>query len=410
MSQTAAMDRLIARAHPASPPVSARSITRGSVAVVNAALLSVMAAGALSVLGVIAISTTEPGLAMRQAVFLAAGLVAAAVVALPHYGVFRSISYLALAGVVALLVFVLLPFVPDEIVRPRNGARRWINLGVTDFQPSELAKIAFVLALANYLRFRENHRRLFGLFVPFALTMIPMGLILIEPDLGTALLFLPTLFAMLIAAGARKRHIALIIVLGLSCAPAMYPFLQPHQKDRIKAMIAQATGDTRHRDDIGFQADRAMTLVAAGQWSGVGRDTARDLIRYNALPEEHNDMIFAVITLRWGLIGAVFTVGLYLVYITGGLVTAALCREPFGRLIAVGCVSIIFAQMSINIGMTIGLLPITGMTLPFVSYGGSSLLALWLSTGLLYNIAMRRPRMLEREPFDFDDDPREVGA
>lgn len=135
MSQTAAMDRLIARAHPASPPVSARSITRGSVAVVNAALLSVMAAGALSVLGVIAISTTEPGLAMRQAVFLAAGLVAAAVVALPHYGVFRSISYLALAGVVALLVFVLLPFVPDEIVRPRNGARRWINLGVTDFQP-----------------------------------------------------------------------------------------------------------------------------------------------------------------------------------------------------------------------------------------------------------------------------------
>ncbi|MCL4211838.1 MAG: FtsW/RodA/SpoVE family cell cycle protein, partial [Phycisphaerales bacterium] len=139
-----------------------------------------------------------------------------------------------------------------------------------------------------------NHRRLFGLFVPFALTMIPMGLILIEPDLGTALLFLPTLFAMLIAAGARKRHIALIIVLGLSCAPAMYPFLQPHQKDRIKAMIAQATGDTRHRDDIGFQADRAMTLVAAGQWSGVGRDTARDLIRYNALPEEHNDMIFAV--------------------------------------------------------------------------------------------------------------------
>lgn len=410
MSQTAAIDRRIARAHPAAPPVTARSITRGSVAVVNAATLCVLAAGALSMLGVVAISTTEPGLAMRQAVFLAAGILAAAVVALPHYGVYRSVSYLALAAVVGLLVFVLLPFAPDELVRPRNGARRWINLGVTDFQPSELAKIAFVLALANYLRFRENHRRLLGLFVPFALTLIPMGLILVEPDLGTALLFLPTLFAMLIAAGARKRHIALVIALGLACAPLAYPFLQPHQKDRIKAMIAQVTGDARHKDDIGFQADRAMTLVAAGQWSGVGRDTARDLIRYNALPEEHNDMIFAVITLRWGLFGALFTIGLYLAYLAGGLLTAGLCREPFGRLVAVGCVTIIFAQMSINIGMTIGLLPITGMTLPFVSYGGSSLLALWLSTGLLFNIALRRPRMLEREPFDFEDDPREVGA
>src|SRR5262249_47254681 len=145
--------------------------------------------------------------------------------------------------VLAMLVFVMVKFVPEAIVRPRNGARRWINVGFTDFQPSELAKVAYVLCLATYLRFRSNYRNLFGLLMLLALTFIPLGLVLIEPDLGTSLLFLPTLFAMVIAAGAKIRHILIIIITGLAIAPLTYPMLKQHQKDRIDAMIAQVKGD-----------------------------------------------------------------------------------------------------------------------------------------------------------------------
>ncbi len=356
----------------------------------------------LNLLGFAAIATTEPGYASKQLVFLLMGVGAAAVIVAPKYRWFQRASYAFMLLVLALLVFVLVPQVPDAIVHPRNGARRWINLVVLDFQPSEIAKIAYVFALAAYLRYRSNHRRFFGLLIPLALTFIPMGLILIEPDLGTSLLFLPTFFAMMIAAGAKLRHIALILCIGLAAAPAMYPFLQPHQKDRIVALIYQVKGDSRFVNDIGYQGDKAMTLVGSGGLTGVGAEHARDLILYNQLPEEHNDMVFAVIACRWGLLGALTTWLLFALLALGGIVTALSSRDPFGRLVAVGIVAMILTQMIINTGMTIGLLPITGMTLPFVSYGGSSLLVAWLMIGVLFNIALRRDRYIMRESFEFD--------
>jgi len=369
--------------------------------------LCVVAAGLLSLLGVVAIGTVppepgEPDLAISHLAHLVIGLAAAVVVVIPHYRVTQKMSYPLLAVVVLMLIFVLIPWVPEAIVRPRNGARRWINIMVTDFQPSELAKIAWVLALASYLRYRENYRRVLGLLLPLAITFIPMALILVEPDLGTAMLFLPTLFAMLTAAGAKLRHLAAVIVIGLALAPAMYPLLEPHQKDRLKAMLAQVVGDDRYRNDIGFQADRAMTLVGAGQWTGVGGAHAAALVTYNALPEDHNDMIFAVVTCRWGVLGAAAVWGAFLVLCGGGLLIAAQCKDPFGRLVCVGLVTVFFSQMAINTGMTIGIMPITGMTLPFVSAGGSSLVSAWIMVGLLVNIAMRRQRYLAREAFDFD--------
>lgn len=383
----------------------ARAITPQHVVLLNPAWICVAGALLLSILGVIMIGTTEPGLAKRQLVFMLIGLLAGGMVALPHYERSRRFAYPLLLLVTMLLVFLLIPGVPEFLVRPRNGARRWINLGSSSLQlqPSELAKIAFVIALAAYLRYRENYRRLLGLLVPFVLTFIPMGLILVEPDLGTAMLFLPTLFAMLVAAGARLKHLVLIAALGLGSAPLMYPLLQNHQKDRIQAVFSQWTGDVSRADDIAFQGDRALTLIGAGGLAGVGREHARDLIVHNALPEEHNDMIFAVICNRWGLLGGLMTLGLYLMFCIGGILTAGLCREPFGRLIAVGIVALLFAQMTINIGMTVGLTPITGMTLPFVSYGGSSLVANWLMAGLLLNIALRRPRMMTRDAFEFTE-------
>lgn len=400
MSQVAASAR--------RAPAGARVIPRPRLAMMRSVgWLCILSAGLLSLLGAVAIGTVppapgEPNLAMTHVAHLVVGLMAAVLVSVPHYRLAQQVSYPLLAVVVLMLVFVLIPWVPEAIVRQRNGARRWINVVVTDIQPSELAKIAWVLALASYLRYRENYRRLPGLLLPLAITFVPMALILVEPDLGTALLFLPTLFAMLVAAGAKLRHLAMVMVVGLTIAPAMYPLLQDHQKDRIKAMLAQAVGDDRYRNDIGFQADRAMTLVGAGQWTGVGREHAAALITYNALPEEQNDMIFAVVTCRWGILGAVAVWSVFLVLCGGGLVIAAQCKDPFGRLVPVGLVAVFFSQMAINTGMTMGIMPITGMTLPFVSAGGSSLVSAWIMVGLLLNIAMRRQRYLAREAFDFD--------
>ncbi|MHC4993273.1 MAG: FtsW/RodA/SpoVE family cell cycle protein [Planctomycetota bacterium] len=380
-----------------------RSLHRPKILLRNPGWICVGSALALSLLGVVAIAgSTEPELAMRHLRFLAVGIVAATVVALPHYRWARDLSYVLMIGVLGLLVFVLIPTVPDAIVHPIKGARRWINLGVTNFQPSELAKIVYVLVLANYLRYRSSYRKLTGLLVPFLLSFVPMALILKEPDLGTALLFLPTLFAMLVAAGAKLRHLVLIIALGLASAPVMYPVLKPHQKARIKAMIAQVTGDDTFDNDIGFQGKQATMLVGAGGIVGVGRERAHDLIRFNSLPEDHNDMIFAVICCRWGVAGALLTFALFGALAVGGLLVAACCKDPFGRLAAVGLVSMLLAQMTINAGMTIGLLPITGLTLPFISYGGSSLVCTWLVVGLLLNIAMRRPLYMTRESFDYD--------
>ncbi|HJO15460.1 MAG TPA: FtsW/RodA/SpoVE family cell cycle protein, partial [Phycisphaerales bacterium] len=208
------------------------------------AWLCVMAAIGLSIIGLLAIGTTRPELVPKQVVLLGMGIVAAGLVTLPSHRLLQWISWPMLGVVALLLVFLLVPGVPDMVVRPRNGARRWINVIVMDFQPSELAKVAVVLVLATWLRFRSHHRRLRGLLPPLLIALIPMGLVLLEPDLGTAMLFLPTTLAVLVAAGARWRDMATIALLGLLGAAAMVPMLRPHQRDRIEAMWAQIQGDT----------------------------------------------------------------------------------------------------------------------------------------------------------------------
>ena len=380
-----------------------RVFGRPRIAWANAGWLCVIAAGLLSLLGVAAIMTVDPGTATRQIAFLCLGVLAATAATIVPYGALRFFTPPVLAIVIALLIFVLIPSVPESIVRPRNGARRWINLGFTDFQPSELTKLAYIAALAAYLESRRNYRRFFGLFKPLLLTFIPMGLILVEPDLGTSLLFLPVLFAMLLAAGSKLKHLILIIALGLASTPLMYPMLAPHQKQRIQALIFQMRGDDRHQAGIGYQGDKAKMLVGAGQVTGHGAAQGRALVKYNRLPEDHNDMVFAVVCIRWGFLGAIGTLGLSFMLCLGGVLIAAQSNDPFGRLIAVGIATLFFAQMAINIGMTIGLMPITGMTLPFVSYGGSSLVSLWLMIGLLLNIGLRHSQYLSLEAREFDD-------
>jgi len=365
------------------------------------AWLSLGAGLFLSLLGIAAISTTRSELAARQAAFLVIGIAAAALVALPHYRwIRRGLIGLVIVTLV-LLLFVLLPFVPESIVRARNGARAWIALGPVDFQPSELAKTVYILSLAAWLSSTQIHRTLRGFSILVLVTLVPIGLIVIEPDLGSALLFLPTMAAIAVAAGAKKRHVIASFILAGAMVPIAYGFvLKPYQRARIDAILAQVAGDTRYEKREGFQGWRAMRLVGSGGAFGVGEEHARALVVFNGLPEEHNDMIFAVVCCRWGVFGGLVTWGAYGVFALGGLLTAAIHRDPFARLSAIGIVAITFTQMTINTGMTIGLLPITGITLPFVSYGGSSLVASWLNLGLLISIGIRKAKPGERSYLD----------
>lgn len=341
------------------------------------------------------------GLALRQIAYMTVGVAAMACAALPHYRRFGPLAWPAMIASLALLVFLLVPFVPRSIVTPRNGARAWIDLGPVSLQPAEFAKIAYILVLSRYLRFRKNYRRFTGFIPPALITFVPVVLIVLQPDLGSALLFIPALFALLLAAGAKLKHIALVVVLGLAMAPLSYPFLLPHQKERINAMIRQVQGDTSRADTTQYQSLKAITLVGAGGVAGLGAEHSRAVIDFNDLPEQHNDMIFAVICNRFGFFGGLATLGLYLTFIAGGLLAAARCKDPFGRLVAVGVVSFIATQAIVNIAVVLGLAPVVGITLPFVSYGGSSMLSCCIGAGLLVNVAIRPPERLYRHSFEY---------
>ena len=385
---------------------SARSIHPRNTSWLNAGWMVLIASIALSILGIVTIQTTQPSYATRQFVHLLIGVVFAIGVAVPDYRRLQRFTWPIAIISIILLVFVLIPFVPEWLVRPRNGARRWINLVVTDVQPSELAKIAWIALMAEWLARRDTYRRFTGFMLTFVVTLVPFSLILIEPDLGTALLFIPTLLVMLVVAGARLRHVFLVLLCGVSLGPLAYftpGVLKPHQIARIDAIVAQFRGDSSLDRDEGFQAARARIVVGSGGLTGVGREHARAIVQFNRLPEERNDMIFAVLICRFGLFGGLAMGLLFILFAAAGMSVAATSRDGFGRLLVVGIIAMVFFQMFVNTGMTIGMLPITGMTLPFVSYGGTSLVATWIMAGLVLNVALRRPRRFQRESFTFDE-------
>lgn len=333
----------------------------------------------------------------RQVVWIALALPVMAAATVVPYRSLRWISGPLFAA--SLLLLVVVHFMP-----PRNGARSWIPLGLLNFQPSELAKLTYLMALAHYLMFRRNFRRLTGLLVPFALTLLPVGLILREPDLGTALVFLPMLYALLFAAGARPRHLALIALLGVVLLPVLWMGMSAEQRSRIVTLMTQQDGGPAPPGD-GYHLHQSKQVLALGGLWGSERSGMRldDPAAYH-LPAGRTDFIFCLIGERWGLAGCVAVLGLYAVLLARGLLIAAATREPFGRLLAVGIVAQLATQTVINTGMTVGLMPITGLTLPLVSYGGSSLLATSLSLGLLLNIGMRPGYDVAPDPFRFHDE------
>lgn len=283
----------------------------------------------------------------------------------------------------------------------RGGARCWIPLGFFDLQPSEIVKLTFILALAQYLMYRENHRRLSGLFVPFLITGIPLVLILVEPDLGSAMLFVPVLFAMLFAAGARPRHLACVVLLGVSLSPLFWTRMSTEQKSRVVALFTQVDGGPNPNGDRWHQHQSKLVISLGGLWGSEASGLLLDDEAYRLFAAQ-TDFVFCMVAERWGLAGGLLTLAIYLILFARGLMIAGATREPFGRLVAVGIVALLATQTIINTGMTVGLLPVVGITLPLMSYGGSSLLMTAVSLGLLMNVGMRPGYEMTPDPFRFE--------
>jgi cell division protein FtsW (lipid II flippase) len=330
----------------------------------------------------------------RQLEWIFLGACALFAATLPHYRLLRHVCYPLFFGCLGLLGAVFLTL-------PRNGARRWIPLGPIAFQPSELTKLAFIAALAAYLVHQQRYRELKGLLVPFVIALVPMALILREPDLGTSLVFLPVLFAMLFAAGARLRHLILIVLLAIPVLPLMWMGMSAEQKSRIVTLFVQRDGGPAPTGD-GYHLHQSKQVIALGgvrgsQFSGAMVD---DPQAYH-LPASRTDFVYCLVGERFGLMGACGTLLLYLALFGAGLRIAAGTREPFGRLLAVGVVTLIATQTIINTGMTVGLMPVTGITLPLISHGGSSLITTAVALGLLVNVGLRPGYEVAGEPFRF---------
>jgi cell division protein FtsW (lipid II flippase) len=234
------------------------------------------------------------------------------------------------------------------------------------------------------------------------MTLVPLLLVLKEPDLGTAMLFLPVLYAMLFAAGSRTQHLLIAAAAGIALIPVLWWQMSAEQKSRVVTVFTQRDGGTAPAGD-GFHLHQSKQVMALG--GGLG-SIARDeplIDDPNAwqLPAARTDFIFSIIGERYGIPGCAILLTLYMALLVRGLQIARATREPFGRLVAVGIVTMIATQVVINTGMTVGLMPITGITLPLCSYGGSSLLSTSIALGLLMNIAMRPGYEVTGEPFAF---------
>jgi rod shape determining protein RodA len=322
---------------------------------------------------------------LKQATFLGLALGVMGLTAWPHYLNFRHLAFVLYAVLLGLLVLLL---VKGKVV---NGARCWFSLGPIKFQPAEIMKVALILVLANVLMYGRNIQSWKGLVLPIALVAAPAALIVVQPDMGTTILFLPTLFAMLFAAGARKRHLAILLALLIAAAPVVWmKGMKEYQRERILSFLFH----------MGYQQSQSVKACSVGGPLGRGiGESAASTTFY--IPERHTDFVFSIIAEDLGFVGSTFVLMLFSVYFATSLRIAHQSREPFGRLLTVGLTALFATQTFINMGMTIGAAPITGLTLPFISNGGSSLMMSAMSAGLILNVGARwQPSFSSREMAD----------
>jgi cell division protein FtsW len=313
----------------------------------------------------------------RQAGYAVLGLVLMVAASRIDYRILRR---LAPALVVTSLVLLIAVLGMGQAV---NGARRWISFGPVVFQPSELAKLALAVWAASYLTRRRPPQRLAELWRPFGLlAAIFCALLLAEPDLGTAITIMLMLAGMLLVAGTPTRVLASALALAGSLG-MLAIWLEPYRRARFFAFLHP----WHDAQGSGFQVVQAMIGMASGHVLGVGLGQGVQKIFY--LPEAHTDMMLANIGEELGLVGVTAVIGAYAIFGYAGFTIALRCRDPFGKLLAAGLTVLVCGQAAINAAAVMGSAPLTGIPLPFLSYGGSSLIVLLASVGIVLNIAHR---------------------
>jgi cell division protein FtsW len=312
----------------------------------------------------------------RQAVYALLGIVVMAVASRFDY---HRLRYFAPGLLVAALVLCAAVLVVAPAI---NGAHRWFLVGPASFQPSEVAKLALCLFTAAYLARRPPPRTLGTLMRPLGLlAAIFCGLVLLEPDLGTTIALCGMMLAVLFVAGVPVRLLALSSVLALAVGTAAI-WAEPYRRARVFSFL----NPWRDAQGSGFQIVQAMIGIGSGGITGVGLGQGIEKALY--LPEAHTDMIFAVIGEELGLIGAILVVGAFAAFGFAGFRIALRCPDPFGKFLAAGLTALVCGQAALNLAAVLGIAPLTGIPLPFVSYGGSSLIVLLASVGILLNIAV----------------------
>jgi rod shape determining protein RodA len=330
--------------------------------------------------GLLTLGSLVPRLLMRQLVWLGVSLVAGLVLISIDYRALARWAYLGYVVGLGLLTAVLI------LGRTAQGARRWLSIGPFTLQPSELFKLVLLTTVAAYLAGREAERPGWDrVMLPLCLVAPAFLLIVKQPDLGTALVLVPVVAALLFIGGARWRDLAILAGGGLAAAPAFWFLLRDYQRERLLVYLDP------FRDPLGsaWNVIQAKITIGSGQLWGKGLFGGTQS-RLAFLPERHTDFIFAAFAESWGFLGAMALLAVYGLLAMRGLEVAATARDALGSLLAVGATVLLVSQALVNIGMVTGLLPVVGIPLPMVSYGGSALLTALGAVALIENVRMRR--------------------
>jgi rod shape determining protein RodA len=322
----------------------------------------------------------------RQATFFGVGLVLALVISRIDYSRLRELKY----GVYGfLMVSILAVMALGSVAR---GSQRSIAVGPFQFQASELGKVLLVVALAAFVvdRSRRLNERDTTARV-MLLALVPAALVMVQPDLGSSLVYVAIVLSVLFFAGTSWRHFVALLALGavaislvLVVAPAGgVTVLHDYQKERLTSFLHPSSNP----GDEGYQQNQSRIAIGSGEKTGRG-DRATQT-KFNFLPEHHTDFIFAVVGERWGFVGAALVLSLYALLIWRGLRILTMSKNLFGALIAGGVVAMLLFQVFVNVGMNVGIMPITGIPLPLMSYGGSSVVSTLIAVGLLQSIYVR---------------------
>jgi rod shape determining protein RodA len=346
----------------------------------------------------------------RQVVWYIIGLGSMGAVCLVDYRILARLSLVIYCLVILLLIAVLIPGVGAD----RYGARRWIDLGPFSLQPSEFAKVAFILAMGNFLSRPQDELRSVKIFwQALGMVVLPFIIIMKEPDLGSALILLPVSLTMLFVSGVPPRYIntlvgasgllvSLILVDVLFAPPQWQIKLEDYQKRRLltyfgidgipkDATPQQRAEARRAQRNYSYNVDQALISVGSGGLTGKGwQQGTQNALGYLPRAVAHNDFIFSVIAEEKGFMGSATVVVLYSVVLFAGIRVAGQARDRLGRLLAVGVVAMLFGHVFINIGMNIRIMPVTGVPLPLLSYGGSSVLCSLIAAGILQNVYIHR--------------------